>query len=195
MSVSEGILRVHHIEPLSRANGPGRRTVIWFQGCSLGCPGCFNPQTHPFEGGKEWTTEGLFRRVRRYVPLSEGLTLSGGEPLQQGEALVSFLARVRYQTAWSVILLTGYTWEEIQALPWGNAVLDHVDVVIAGRYQPEQRLARGLIGSANKTVHFLTSRYTLSDFSQVPVAEVIIAPDGGVRVTGIDPVHRVGWQR
>ncbi|WP_299024758.1 4Fe-4S single cluster domain-containing protein [uncultured Thermanaerothrix sp.] len=195
MNVREDLLRVHHIEPLSRANGPGMRTVIWFQGCSLGCPGCFNPQTHPFEGGRLWTAERLFRKVKRYSTLSEGLTLSGGEPLQQGEALVSFLARVRRQTSWSVIMLTGYAWEEIGALPWGSAVLGYVDVVIAGRYQARQRLARGLVGSANKTLHFLTSRYTLADLMQVPEAEVIITPEGQVRVTGVDPVHRVGLQR
>ena len=37
---------IHAIEPRSRANGPGARFVVWLQGCTLGCPGCFNPATH-----------------------------------------------------------------------------------------------------------------------------------------------------
>ena len=42
-------IRLHAFEPASRANGPGPRAAVWFQGCTLGCPGCFNPDTHPHE--------------------------------------------------------------------------------------------------------------------------------------------------
>ena len=45
--------RVHAVDPRSRANGPGVRFVIWLQGCTLGCAGCFNPATHPEIGGSE----------------------------------------------------------------------------------------------------------------------------------------------
>lgn len=192
MNAPVGTLRIHHIEPISRANGPGLRTVIWFQGCTLGCPGCFNPQTHPFEGGEVWTVEGLLQAILPFADRSEGLTLSGGEPLQQGEGLVDFLSQVRRRTPWSVILFTGYTWKEVQTLPWGQAVLDHVDVVIAGRYQAKRRLARGLLGSANKTVHFLTSRYSMADLERVPDSEVMIDSSGMVHISGIDPLH---WMR
>ena len=41
---------VHGFVPVSRANGPGRRAVLWFQGCTLNCPGCLNQASHPFEG-------------------------------------------------------------------------------------------------------------------------------------------------
>ena len=41
---------VHGFVPVSRANGPGRRAVLWFQGCTLNCPGCWNQASHPFEG-------------------------------------------------------------------------------------------------------------------------------------------------
>jgi len=44
--LSKMTLRLHAFLPRSRANGPGWRSVVWVQGCSLGCPGCFNPQTH-----------------------------------------------------------------------------------------------------------------------------------------------------
>ena len=46
-------VRVHATEPRSRANGPGARFVVWMQGCTLGCPGCFNPATHDARGGRE----------------------------------------------------------------------------------------------------------------------------------------------
>jgi len=50
-------VRVHATEPRSRANGPGARFVVWMQGCTLGCPGCFNPTTHDATGGREVTVE------------------------------------------------------------------------------------------------------------------------------------------
>jgi pyruvate-formate lyase-activating enzyme len=40
------LLNLHALWPRSRANGPGVRMVLWLQGCTLGCPGCFNPATH-----------------------------------------------------------------------------------------------------------------------------------------------------
>ncbi|MBZ0237815.1 MAG: radical SAM protein, partial [Deltaproteobacteria bacterium] len=74
------IARVHAREPRSRANGPGTRFVIWMQGCSLGCPGCFNPTTHAPAGGELVDTAALLAEVAATRGL-DGLTLSGGEPL------------------------------------------------------------------------------------------------------------------
>ena len=59
--------------------------------------------------------------------------------------------------------------------------------VLAGRYQQANRLARDLRGSANKTVHFLTRRYTAADLQGVPPAELIISPGGEIIISGIDP--------
>ena len=57
------ILRLHQFLPASRANGPGLRAVLWVQGCSLGCPGCFNPQTHPFNEGQPVPVENLVSQI------------------------------------------------------------------------------------------------------------------------------------
>jgi anaerobic ribonucleoside-triphosphate reductase activating protein len=62
-----------------------------------------------------------------------------------------------------------------------------VDVLIAGRYVQARRLALGLRGSANQTVHLLTARYTLEDIAQVPAAEVWIDAAGTVSISGITP--------
>jgi anaerobic ribonucleoside-triphosphate reductase activating protein len=182
-------LRVHSFLPCSRANGPGARAVLWTQGCSLGCPACYNPRTHPLAGGEVLAVDVLAGRLARLADTVEGLTVSGGEPLQQRPALLGLLRRMRAETPMSVLLFTGYSWDEVQCFPEGAALLACVDVLIAGRYDAARHLARGLRGSANKTVHFLTDRYTPADLDTVPPAEVIIAVDGRVVVSGIDPVR------
>jgi anaerobic ribonucleoside-triphosphate reductase activating protein len=173
----------------SRANGPGVRAVVWTQGCSLGCAGCFNPETHPFVGGESIAVDDLFQRVAALGSTIEGLTVSGGEPLQQPRPLTALLRRVREETDLSVVVFTGYCWKEVRRMAEAEALLACVDVLIAGRYDQSRRLARDLRGSANKTVHLLSDRYTMSDLHYVAPAEVIIGPDGEVVLSGVDPVE------
>ena len=183
-------LRLYHLETHSRANGPGLRAVVWVQGCTLSCPECFNPETHPIEGGTEWQIDAL-ANVLMKVPDIEGITISGGEPLQQIEALTELLQRIRRQSDLSIIVFTGFERAEMEALPHSEALLDQVDVLITGRYVAKQRQARGLIGSANQEIHCLTDRYTPRDFENIPEAEIILMPDGEIHLTGIRPPE---WQ-
>lgn len=185
--MSADFLRVHAFEPTSYANGPGCRAVLWVQGCSLGCPGCFNPETHSFSGGQLWAVDDLVDRLRQLVGQIEGLTVSGGEPLQQRQGLLCLLQRVRREMPLSVIVFTGFTWEEVQRMAEAEQLLACIDVLIAGRYDWQQRLARDLRGSANKTVHFLTDRYCPADLAGLPEAEVVISPGGELHISGIDP--------
>lgn len=180
-------LQVHHLEPSSKVNGPGQRAVVWLQGCTLACPGCFNPLTHPARGGASYAVDAVYQWVQSLPPETTGLTFSGGEPLQQLRPLIQLLQQVRASTSLSVILFTGYTWEEVQKMPQASALINLIDVCIAGRYQEASRLAHHLAGSANKTFHFLTSRYSPADFEQVEQAEIILAPDGEIRISGINP--------
>lgn len=183
------VLRLHHFEALSRANGPGLRSVVWFQGCTLNCTDCFNPKTHTPESGDSNTIEQAFAKIAANIGRIEGITFSGGEPLQQAPALIELIQRVRSETGLSIVLFTGFTWEEVNRLPQAKAILAGVDVLLAGRYQSALRVARGLIGSSNKTVHFLTPRYTAADFEAIPQAEVIIGAGGELRFSGIEPLH------
>jgi anaerobic ribonucleoside-triphosphate reductase activating protein len=182
-------LRIHHWTPDSRANGPGVRAVVWVQGCSLGCPGCFNPQTHPRKGGDAVQVDDLLHHITALEGQIEGLTISGGEPLQQMPALIELLQGLRRATQLSVLAFTGFTWAEVKRMPRCAELLDSLDVLIAGRFDASQRLAEGLIGSANKTVHFLTRRYTWKDLLLTPPAEVWITSSGEIELSGIDPLR------
>jgi anaerobic ribonucleoside-triphosphate reductase activating protein len=181
-------LRIHQVLPESRSNGPGLRFAIWVQGCTLGCPGCFNPETHLSQAGIELNVRALLDQVKKVQHRVEGVTISGGEPLQQRKALQAFLTLLRAETSLSVVLFSGFNWSEIQRMPGIESLLACLDVLIAGQYVASERIASGLIGSANKTIHFLTSRYSLADLKAVPSAEVILSPGGEVILSGINPI-------
>lgn len=161
--------------------------VVWFQGCSLGCPGCFNPKTHPHKHRLLVPVERLMSRLRGAIADLDGITISGGEPLEQAPALLRLLRMVSEQTELSVILFSGHTLEEIKALADGPEILCLVDVLIAGRFVEGLREPSGLLGSANQEIHFLSERYSPRDFAKVEPAEIRFDSDGRVSVSGIDP--------
>jgi len=185
--VTAGRVRIHAFEPRSRANGPGARFVVWFQGCTLGCPGCFNPTTHDPEAGSGVSLDELTAELARVRPGIEGISLSGGEPLQQPEAARALLDAAR-ALGLSTLAFSGYTIDEIRALPGGPDVLARLDVLIDGRYVARDRLATGLRGSANQRIQLLTERYARADVEATPVAEIRISPTGEFVLTGVDPI-------
>jgi len=181
--------RIHATEPRSRANGPGARFVIWFQGCTLGCRGCFNPATHPEAGGHTIAVDALLDEIAAAAARGsiEGITLSGGEPFEQPEAALAVLRGAR-RLGLSTLAFSGFTLEELRAQPLGADLLDVLDVLIDGRYVAAERLGRGLRGSANQRIHLFGARYQAADVEATPEAEIRITADGEVVLTGVNPL-------
>ena len=85
---------IHSIETMGLVDGPGVRTVVFFQGCALRCLYCHNPDTWAFAGGEAFSPQQLVEKLLRYRPYygrDGGVTFSGGEPLQQPEFLLEVL--------------------------------------------------------------------------------------------------------
>ncbi len=101
-------LNLHAFAAQSRANGPGVRAVVWFQGCTLGCKGCFNPQTHWTGAGKWQSVDAMADTIVDLAPGIEGVTISGGEPFQQSAALCRLLGLIRRRSSLSVLVFSGY---------------------------------------------------------------------------------------
>lgn len=179
-------VRLHSLEMASRANGPGLRSVVWFQGCTLGCLGCFNPTTHDPAAGFETETEAVVQGILGTRGI-DGVSISGGEPFQQPEALADLVLRLR-QTPLSILVFSGYPLKHIRTMPGGSDILTCIDVLVAGPYVATRHSGRGLIGSTNQQLHLLTDRYRPADFEAVPVREVILHRDGTVTLTGISPL-------
>jgi anaerobic ribonucleoside-triphosphate reductase activating protein len=191
MNSADPALTISQRIPSSFTNGPGERAVIWVQGCSLGCPGCFNPQTHPFASGERIHVSAIVDWLTGLPSHLEGLTISGGEPFQQSSTLSVLLEQVRQRTNLSIIVFSGFEMKEILKIKSASKAMENIDVLIAGRYLASQRKASGLIGSANKVTHFLTGRYGAQDFQSIPEAEIWIEPDGQILLSGI---HPLSWQ-
>ena len=182
-------LAVHKFLEKSCANGPGWRSVIWVQGCSLNCPGCFNPETHE-RANPDYKIETLFQKIFALADSGEieGITVSGGEPLEQCLALASFLQLIKENTSLSSIVLTGYNASEASQIKGFDQVAANLDVLIAGRYIEKLRIARELRGSSNKKFYFFTDRYSTSDFLNLVPGEVIISAED-MMSTGIEPLR------
>ena len=179
-------LQIHAYEPVSRANGPGRRAVVWTQGCSIHCPGCFNLATHDPNSGRTVDTADLARQVLEQREAIDGVTISGGEPTEQPEALLDLLARLGASRL-SRMMFSGHTWKAIRAMPHGPAILAELDILIAGPFIQTAPSPLPLLGSQNQKIHFLSDRHTPDEIAQVPRIEVVIHKDGTRTITGFGP--------
>lgn len=143
------------IEPESIVDGPGFRYVIFTQGCPHHCPGCHNPQTHPFEGGFEADFESILSAFDDN-PILCGITFSGGEPFCQAEPLVRLAKAVKAKNK-SVMSYSGYKLEELlklsQTKPEILELLKLCDLLVDGKYIQQQRdLTLRFRGSSNQRV-------------------------------------------
>lgn len=144
-------IQVAGIVKNSIVDGPGIRYAVFVQGCPHGCPGCHNPQTHPFTGGRQMGAEEIFQDFCR-DPLVKGITLSGGEPFCQAKPLAELAKRV-HGAGKDVVVYTGYTWEELAASqdPDVQALLGQADLLIDGPFIQELRnLELSFRGSENQ---------------------------------------------
>lgn len=118
-------------------DGPGFRTSIYCQGCSHHCPGCHNPQTWDFNGGKEYTVEELFNIIE--ADEFSDVTFSGGDPMFQVEAFTELARMVKNKTNKTIWCYSGYTYEEIIESPRMSLILPFLDVLVDGRFMIDKR--------------------------------------------------------
>lgn len=138
--------KIHSIESMGLVDGPGIRTVLFFQGCALRCRYCHNPDTWQMEGGREMSVEQVMKMLRRYRPYygeTGGLTCSGGEPLLQPEFLTELFRACRQEGISTCLDTAGYGNGDYEEL------LSYTDLVILDikHHEPEpyHRLTGGLI--------------------------------------------------
>lgn len=176
--MSHPMLNLANLKIRSQVNGPGIRSVVWVQGCSIGCPGCFNPHTHTHSPNHLCDPRELGEMLLQATDV-DGITVSGGEPFEQAEACAILLETYRAGGR-SAMVFSGYTYAGLRRSRHRavRRLLTATDVLVAGPFV--QRLCEGATGwrgSRNQTVHFLTGRIKPdrdSESSVRPVVEVTL---------------------
>ena len=172
----------------SKVNGPGNRFVLWTQGCSKGCKECFNPETWSTSTYKELSPLQIFELVKNFEV--DGVTISGGDPLEQEEELLELLMLLStYNFKKGIILFSGFTRAEISSNIIREKCLSYIDVLIDGRYEKNLKIDFSLRGSSNQEFHFFSDKISSSELLFDQEIE-ISSLEGEVSITGFPKVSR-----
>ena len=154
--MKEPTLKISHTESHTDLLGPGDRYCLWVHGCCFDCEGCLARNTR-FGAYRNVSVSALASDIKESG--CDGITISGGEPFLQAEALAELVKEVQAGRDIGVIIYSGFTLEELKERSDAPALLSVTDILIDGRYQKDLDDGRAYIGSSNQLLHYLTDRY------------------------------------
>ena len=176
--------------------GPPPRYIIWFHGCNRNCPGCiaidWNRKKFP---AFELSTRTVAETIQQSENI-EGVTISGGEPFLQLDALYELVTEL-HRSKLGIIVYSGYELSELKRMQSGkiNSTLEMIDVLIDGRYRESLDDDLPYRGSSNQTIHQFTGRYKEFFTSQSRRNSSIEKKDGQELLTGIpSKITKKRWQ-
>ncbi|MDE6431488.1 MAG: anaerobic ribonucleoside-triphosphate reductase activating protein [Duncaniella sp.] len=140
-------MRILDIVPGTSVDGPGLRTSIYFAGCSHECPGCHNPQSWDFGGGREMSVDEVMAVV---IDNGFDVTFTGGDPMYVAGNLLPLAKEIKRigKTLWCY---TGFTYEGLMADLDARALLGYIDVLVDGPFIESRRDIHLLFrGSSNQ---------------------------------------------
>lgn len=144
--------RVHY--PVTTL-GPGRRIGIWFQGCSIRCPGCISSDTWIKRPPTTYLDE-LLTQVKPWLQDCEGVTISGGEPFEQPDALHFLLRAIREIKNTNILVYSGKSYAELANESAIRAGL--IDCLISEPFELSSTQTKHLMGSDNQKMTFFTKK-------------------------------------
>lgn len=134
-------IRLAGIAYESLVNGPGMRRVYFSQGCKHNCKGCFNPDTHDFNSGKEMDMDELIEDAVDN-PFLKGITFSGGDPLERAEEF-AYMAKAFKNAGLNIWCYTGYVFEEVLEMMEKDKnireLINNIDVLVDGRFEIDKK--------------------------------------------------------
>ena len=151
-------MRIERMLAPVHALGPGQRVCLWTKGCSKCCPGCISPEMQDSEGPE--LDEALLAKLLTDAAARSqctGLTVSGGDPMEQPQALLKLLRLVRPNFE-DILVYTGYTLGQLREHCGedAKACLDLIDVLIDGPYVESRNHPDCVLrGSDNQCIHYL----------------------------------------
>ena len=131
-------IRIASIKFGSVVDGPGVRTAVWFAGCPIRCPGCYNSHLWPADSGRETTLQAVLDAIRHGRQVGDqGVTLVGGEPLAQPRAAAALCLALRILGIHTIVY-TGLYLKDIidmaQVIPEYWTILTSADVLVEGPF-------------------------------------------------------------
>lgn len=182
---NDNIININKIIEKTQSEGPGKRFCIWVQGCARHCRGCFATDTWDFAPNQIYEIKDIIHMIKNQNEI-EGVTILGGEPFAQAEALSKLVLEIR-KLGLTILLFTGYKYCDIEAsenADW-HKILGNIDVLIDGEYIEDLRCFDvPLIGSSNQNIWFLTSKYSMNDFKNNTI-EIRIKKNGKIHLNGM----------
>ena len=151
-STDPSFVRMAGCVPDSSVDGPGMRYVVFFQGCPHGCAGCHNPATHQWEGTdtEDVPIEVIIEHFKENA-VSKRVTISGGEPFGQPNALLCLLKELRKLGVKDIWIYTGYTYEALLKNELCKEILSYCNTVATGRFDINKKEGAPLfVGSSNQ---------------------------------------------
>ena len=190
---------IHGFIAHSRVNGPGLRAVVYFQGCNLGCDGCWNPATHAFTGLSRETQDVAEQVAAAHqIHAIDGVTFSGGEPMQQALDLLDLIRLLkRARPELSIGMYSGYTQHELDSGGFWTRrgiaqdarrriwvdIKRHLDFAVLGRFVAARPSKFPMRTSTNQILRLFSGRYREEHFKPLEF-EVHIEAQGLVQITG-----------
>jgi anaerobic ribonucleoside-triphosphate reductase activating protein len=190
---------IHGFVAHSQVNGPGMRAIVYLQGCNLGCAGCWNPATHAFVGPPREAADVAEQIAAAHqTHFIEGVTFSGGEPMQQALDLLDLIRLLkRARSDISIGIYSGYTQHELDSgrfwtrdgiaqearhRVWED-IKPHLDFAVLGRFVAARPNRLPMRTSANQALRLFSDRYREEHFKPLEF-EVHIEAQGLVQITG-----------
>lgn len=169
--------------------GPGNRIGIWFQGCRIRCKGCISVDTWDESKGHT-TVNDVSAAVTPWLPEADGVTISGGEPFDQPEALIELLGSLVLRPDQDVLVYSGYAIEQLASVLASCG--GRIDALISDPFDEGAPQSLPLRGSDNQRLHFLTERgrRVFAKYSEIvtndpPRLDVMFDASGTVWLAGI----------
>ena len=186
-------LNIAGFYPYATCMGPGKRCVIWVQGCLQRCPGCITPNMQPLIKKKIIAVQKLVEVIEALSGL-EGITVVGGEPILQADLLSDVFKWVKTRLGLGIMVYTGYHYRMLlkEKDPAVRKLLEHTDLLVDGPYVQDLDYSQKWRGSENQHFHFLTDRYQsweVTYSTNQREIEIHLDAEGRYLILGIPPKH------
>lgn len=152
-------MKIHKITENLVSEGPGLRTAIWTQGCSIKCPGCFNIAAQNPKDGDEIKISEIITLIKSNKKI-RGVTIAGGEPFDQLSELKLLLSEIKKACPHlDILLYSGYEFSTIKKHREMFEVAKLSDILISGPFIKEKSPdPRSWIGSTNQKITFFNDQ-------------------------------------